>query len=956
MPQAVHTPSDVAYDMPFEPYPVQREMIHTITNCLQSSSPILPVAAVEVPTGCGKTLALLSSVLRYQATLEKLTPQELEQHMRYRRWRPAATSLPKSLLDEETLAGSGRSKSNSKGKRIPDDAVDDEEKWRVPTEFFKQFRANNSKRLRVEMDGTPWSLRRQHKPPSCSVFYVTRTHLQVRQAVGELRKLHGLHRLKMNILGSRERYCINSTVLKARANKTLPVEGNNLGEICDKLVSLGQCEAVCNYGVLGSRAISHPLHQGRLEKVWDMEDLVAEGVATQSCPYYATRELVFFAHVNFATYQYLLDPLIRHECKMEAALKNHSIIIFDEAHNVPSVCQDALSLETTLDNLRLVLSEIEPLITFSTSMATLSYPREFKLTHWTLAELFSLLYDVFTAIVKFVERQEWIDTDTHQTSQRRLNDDDDEAEEKRGPTLSGEALANVIQLCILDHLPFTFGTVGMEHGNAARCLSNASMDSVVMFRQVYGIVMSLGVTFNPFQFSIFGLSIMKRWLLVIRFMLQKPSAFAVNICDTTLNCVAQKGLVEPPPSLLRTVGIRCLDGSLAFHHLLAVTHRVVLASGTLAPFHQIGQDLGISLSDMATYEGLHIAGVHQYRISVLTHMMDGARLHCNYGNFRDASFIDRLVSVIFEIVKKVRLGGVLVFLPNYVVMRMVGSRLSSRICDETGRELRVFIEPKDAMAFSSILDTFRVVTRRSTAVFLSVCRAKVGEGIDFADNMARLVICVGIPLRPLNSWVVEAQRRYSGEEWYVIDAIRAVNQALGRCIRNRRDYGAMLLLDDRFERGDFQKRLSKWCAGSLKVHHTPASVLKELSTFYRLMTASSAAEKEQPQQEQSEEEERGGLRERTKAFQCLAPLDRVARVLSASEANRQHTNAKAPLPFSPTAMNKRPRITTCTHEWSCTAVKLLYEAHNAVEDVAAAELRDALHFLEEEYLELPVKK
>ncbi|PWV07585.1 putative helicase [Trypanosoma cruzi] len=166
----------------------------------------------------------------------------------------------------------------------------------------------------------------------------------------------------------------------------------------------------------------------------------------------------------------------------------------------------------------------------------------------------------------------------------------------------------------------------------------------------------------------------------------------------------------------------------------------------------------------------------------------------------------------------------------------------------------------------------------------------------------------------------------------------------------------MLLLDDRFERGAFQKRLSKWCAASLKVHHTPASVLKELSTFYRLMTASSAAEKEQPQQEQSEEEERGGLRERTKAFQCLAPLDRVARVLSASEANRQHSNAKAPLPFSPTAMNKRPRITTCTHEWSCTAVKLLYEAHNAVEDVAAAELRDALHFLEEEYLELPAKK
>ncbi|RNF27499.1 helicase-like protein [Trypanosoma conorhini] len=953
MPQAAHTPSDAAYDMPFEPYPVQRDMMQAITTCLQSSSPVIPVAAVEVPTGCGKTLALLSSVLRYQATLELLAPHELEEYMRKRRWKPPAPPPPPpSLLNGESLARNGSC--------ISDDAVNSEEQWGVPHEFFKQFRTKHSKRLRVEMDGTPWKLRQQHETPCCTVFYVTRTHSQVRQTIGELRKLRNLHRLKMNVLGSRERYCINSTVLKARANKTLPVEGNNLGEVCDKLVSLGQCEAVHNYGLLGSRAISYPLCQGRTEKVWDMEDLVAEGVATQSCPYYAARDLVFFACVNFATYQYLLDPLIRHECKMEAALKNHSIVIIDEAHNVPSVCQDALSLEVTLDDLRLVVSEIEPLVTLSASMPTLSYPREFKLTHWTLAQLFALLYDVFHAIVKFVERQEWSAENAHQASQRRFTEEADEDDRHRGPTLSGEALANIIQHCILDHIPFALKTGGVNNRGTSNCLSNATMDSTAMFRQVYGIVMSLGVTFNPFQFSVFSLSIMKRWLLVIRFMLQKPSAFAVSIRDAALDAVSQERVMGRGPALRRSVGFRCLDGSLAFRHLLAATHRVVLASGTIAPFHQLGRELGISLSNMLTYEGSHIVGVHQYRLAALTHTVDASRLHCNYANFRDTSFIDRLVSVVVALIGQVRRGGVLVFLPNYGVMQLVGSRLSSHLRGGAGQQTRVFTEPKEAMEFPSMLDAFRAEASCGAAVLVSVYRAKVGEGMDFADNMTRLVVCVGIPLRPLKSWTVAAQRRYSGEEWYIIDAIRAVNQALGRCLRNGRDFGAMVLLDDRFEQEAFQNRLPKWCAGSLQVHHTPASVVEELAAFFRLMTVPTAAERTRAQQREQQKEGAGGCCTGklpvANPSHSVAQVDHAPRELPSSGANKQHSQVAALLPFFLAATKKRPRITTCTHEWSCTAVKLLYEGHDTVEEVAAAELRDTLHLLEKEYLKSPVKK
>lgn len=37
----------------------------------------------------------------------------------------------------------------------------------------------------------------------------------------------------------------------------------------------------------------------------------------------------------------------------------------------------------------------------------------------------------------------------------------------------------------------------------------------------------------------------------------------------------------------------------------------------------------------------------------------------------------------------------------------------------------------------------------------------------------------------------------SGEEWYQVDALRAVNQAIGRVLRHKDDFGAVVLVDSR---------------------------------------------------------------------------------------------------------------------------------------------------------------
>lgn len=67
----------------------------------------------------------------------------------------------------------------------------------------------------------------------------------------------------------------------------------------------------------------------------------------------------------------------------------------------------------------------------------------------------------------------------------------------------------------------------------------------------------------------------------------------------------------------------------------------------------------------------------------------------------------------------------------------------------------------------------------------------MSEGIDFSNDLARAVICIGIPYPNFKDLRVTMKKEYnnanasskkllSGQEWYDIQAFRALNQAVGR--------------------------------------------------------------------------------------------------------------------------------------------------------------------------------
>lgn len=58
-----------------------------------------------------------------------------------------------------------------------------------------------------------------------------------------------------------------------------------------------------------------------------------------------------------------------------------------------------------------------------------------------------------------------------------------------------------------------------------------------------------------------------------------------------------------------------------------------------------------------------------------------------------------------------------------------------------------------------------------------------------------------------------------------------MNQALGRCLRHRNDWGAIILLEKRFVNARNQQQLSKWVRNNVKVYPSYADSTASLSTF-----------------------------------------------------------------------------------------------------------------------------
>lgn len=115
------------------------------------------------------------------------------------------------------------------------------------------------------------------------------------------------------------------------------------------------------------------------------------------------------------------------------------------------------------------------------------------------------------------------------------------------------------------------------------------------------------------------------------------------------------------------------------------------------------------------------------------------------------------------------------------------------------------------------------------ALLLAVIGGSLSEGINFADRLGRGIVVVGLPFPNARSPELKAKLEYieqrsplppaeraaASREFYTNICMRAVNQSIGRAIRHKDDYAAIMLLDRRYAAPGIRGKLPAWIRGGL---------------------------------------------------------------------------------------------------------------------------------------------
>ncbi|XP_023215127.1 Fanconi anemia group J protein homolog isoform X2 [Centruroides sculpturatus] len=631
------------------------------------------------------------------------------------------------------------------------------------------------------------------------IYFGTRTHKQITQIVQELRKT--IYKdVRMCILSSRDRTCIHKTVsMSCDKNK-------GCKELLDELHGFG-CEYFRN-----SQALQYDsLKSHGLQGCWDLEDLVKVGKKMKACPYFGLRNLLPTADIIFCPYNYIIDPLIRES--MEINLKNN-ILILDEAHNIEDSAREAASFDISKDELDAALLDID----------NLGYLGCRTFSHGVVAGVLAGL-------------RTWIGNNAN-----KLFDYSDFS--RTGKVWSGEELVAMLSEIKAGPEDYEFNrrhfTISCSEDRSEKNYKKPSLNNATT-----NLVSSLLLMFE-FLYS-HQLLFMSDYRAVIVRELGYTRLPSVDFEESSSSqFMSEHGFVSKnSKGWTYSLKIWCLNPAVAFSKFKDEIHSIVVSSGTLSPMMTFQSELEVEFP--ISLEANHIVSKSQIWVGSIGCGPTGTQLKAVYNQTDTFAFQDELGRVVLNICQIVPCG-VLCFFASYSMMEKLTNRWKlTGMWEQIEVVKKIVSESKknDKRNFEEIMTEFYDnVTDENVngSIFFAVFRGKVSEGLNFSDNYARAVISVGIPFPNVKDIQIDLKKKYndkhcvqkhlmSGKDWYETQAFRALNQALGRCIRHKNDWGALVLVDQRFSSEFYTRGLSKWIRGYVVHHQTFGSAAHSLREF-----------------------------------------------------------------------------------------------------------------------------
>ncbi|KAJ4303589.1 ATP-dependent DNA helicase chl1 [Kalmusia sp. IMI 367209] len=859
-------PEEREFHHPYKPYDIQKQFMNAVYDCLENGN----VGIFESPTGTGKSLSLICGSLTwlrdhkrqtfedgFQADIEDSEePTWILEHARKQKKQAALARkqelegrIAKIKAKEKKIKDRYRNgEPQPKRLKIPsNDAADDEDETQFVLNDYESDEDGLSHRKPLAFDETGLSAENQalmeqlgysvkqkeddpeDVPDEVKIFFCSRTHSQLAQFSSELRRVklppaiipevsdHPndedllVEDVKHLTLGSRKNLCINPKVNKL-GNPTA------INERCMELQQPNtSSDCKCPYlPKKENEALVNDFRDHALAKIRDIEDLCALGKNLGICPYYASRPATKYCEIVTLPYPLLLQRTAREALGL--SLKGH-VVIIDEAHNLMDAIAGIYSVSVTLHQAQEARTQL--------TVYLQKFRNKLKGKNRVYVAQTLRLID---SIIAYLQNM---------SANSKVSDGIAEV----GAMLSGKGLdqINVYKL-------------------------NAYLQESRLARKVDGYTTYVAHAAQPQASGSENMSNQGPRQTVP--VLTQVQAFLLALMNPSNE---GRFFYSSEESSSMTLKYMLLDPTFHFKEVVEDARAVVLAGGTMSPMSDYELHL-LSYLDRAKITTLscgHVIQSSSLLAVPVVQTLRGSEFDFTFEKRNSEPMMIDLAYTILSVAQRVP-DGVVVFFPSYSYLDTCAAAwkrispsppsTSPSLWDAIFSTKPIFLEQRSqpsSEAASSAKEDARdsVLSAYSSAVdsgkgrgavLFAVIGGTLSEGINFSDALGRAVVVVGLPFPNPHSAEWKAKMQYistkatshgrdgkaAARDFYENACMRAVNQSVGRAIRHRGDYAAILMVDRRYAAPRIQAKLPGWIRDSLANGAGVREVEKRLHAFF----------------------------------------------------------------------------------------------------------------------------
>ncbi|CAG9861303.1 unnamed protein product [Phyllotreta striolata] len=648
------------------------------------------------------------------------------------------------------------------------------------------------------------------------IYICSRTHSQLEQFLGEIRKSPFNNNIRVASLASRQTYCVNPSVSRLKnislinerclymQKKEPKPKRTEDGKVLKK--AKGSC--TCPYY---KKSTIEELSNYTLTEILDIEDLTQLGSTLEACPYYSSRKAAEDAEIVLVPYNTILH---KHTREANGIKLNGNIVIIDEAHNL-------LESLTQMYNTELYYSQV-----YHASKQLKAYRDKFKsrFSSDNLLRINQVIY-VVNKLLNMLERNSADGVEVLTISSFVVNAEIDLhnmfelSKFCKDSRLAQKTRSYVMKYPITEPKPEQKS--GLEGVRAFLGSIKSNKDKTPTPQNPKETPKPVDVippVTNPL-------------LPVISFFdclacLYEDGRVIITKSSVKTDRKFQFLLLKPSQRFKDIVQ----QGTIKFNSLISFViynfpaRSVIVAGGTMSPMNEFKNRLfinaGAPADRIVEFACDHIIPPQNILPIIVN---KGAKNEGLLFNFEQRlTLINSIKNILMDVCKTVP-GGVVVFFPSYDYENKVYQQLQGV---DFGREL--FREPKVSSKVDSLLEKYASTIKKpgsKGALLFSVVGGKLSEGLNFSDELGRCVIVIGMPYSNIGAVDLKEKMSYldktegigAGNKFYENQCMKAVNQCIGRAVRHRGDYAAMVLFDQRYARESTRSALPKWIQKSLKV-------------------------------------------------------------------------------------------------------------------------------------------